>query len=413
MSQSGRRPAPSPLDGIDPKAAVYGAIVLVLLVVLVLLPAGGAFDLPNVDKAEDRTLEGTVIRVVEESPQSTPRGPAVFRRVEVEAEGNVITVETFRVRGDAGVEVSPGDRVVLGVAQGPAGEVFYISDHVRQPSLLLLAGAFAVMVVVVGRWQGALSLIGLTVSLLVIVRFIVPGILSGLNPILISVMGAIVIMFCTLYLSHGVDRKTTVALVGISIALALTALLGSGFMTAAHLTGLADEHSLTLSNLTGGNINPEGLLLAGIIIGALGVLDDVAVAQASAVFEIKRANPALRLLDVYGRAMNVGRDHIASTVNTLVLAYAGASLPLLMILATQAEPLSVLPNREYMATEIVRTLVGSIGIVAAVPVTTLLAAFAASRIGGPTAPRQASPLPSTTDGGVPDLLVPRTPRRDN
>jgi uncharacterized membrane protein len=280
---------------------------------------------------------------------------------------------------------------LLGVAQGPDGEVYFLSDHVRRPSLLLLAGAFALLVIVVGRFQGALSLVGMAISLLVIVQFIVPGILSGFSPILVSVVGAIVIMFSTLYLSHGVDRKTTVALLGVSASLGFTAILGSIFMAAAHLTGLADEHALTLSNLTGGQINPEGLLLAGIIIGALGVLDDVAIAQSSAVFELRRANPLLRPMELYDRAMNVGRDHIASTVNTLVLAYAGASLPLLMILATQAEPLGVLPNREYMATEIVRTLVGSMGIVAAVALTTALAAFVSGRSDPEPSPARTPP----------------------
>lgn len=399
----------SVIDGIDPKTAVYGAIAIVLFVVLVLLPVGGLFKLPDVDRAEDRSMEGTVLRIVEESREDTPRGPAVLRIVEVEAEGRLLTIETFRVRGDAGIEVSAGDRVVVSVVQGPQGEVYFLSDHVRRPSLLLLAGAFALLVVVIGRWQGALSLLGMAVSLLVIIRFIVPGILSGFNPIFISVAGAIVIMFCTLYLSHGVDRKTTVALVGITIALAFTAVLASVVMAAAHLSGLADEHALTLSNLTGGQINPEGLLLAGIIIGALGVLDDVAVAQASAVFEIKKANALLKPIELYSRAMNVGRDHIAATVNTLVLAYAGASLPLLMILATQAEPLGVLPNREYMATEIVRTLVGSMGIVAAVPITTLLAAYVVNRSDTSENAEDVSPAP-LPPAEVPELLVRRPPR---
>jgi uncharacterized membrane protein len=387
-----RRSAGSlPIKNRDARKLVYATIGVILLLVLVILPVSGVFDLPDVTRAEDRTVEGRVIRVVEESRETTPRGPAVLRTVEVAAEGRLVTIETLRVRGDAGIDVTAGDRVLLGVAQGPDGEVYFLSDHVRRPSLLLLAGAFALLVIVVGRFQGALSLVGMAISLLVIVQFIVPGILSGFSPILVSVVGAIVIMFSTLYLSHGVDRKTTVALLGVSASLGFTAILGSIFMAAAHLTGLADEHALTLSNLTGGQINPEGLLLAGIIIGALGVLDDVAIAQSSAVFELRRANPLLRPMELYDRAMNVGRDHIASTVNTLVLAYAGASLPLLMILATQAEPLGVLPNREYMATEIVRTLVGSMGIVAAVPLTTALAAFVSGRSDPEPSPARTPP----------------------
>jgi uncharacterized membrane protein len=214
-------------------------------------------------------------------------------------------------------------------------------------------------------------------SLLVIIRFIIPGILSGHHPVLISIIGALAIMVPMLYLSHGVSRKTTVALIGIVLSLGLSAALASLSIAASKLSGAATEESAMIRALTEGRINAEGLLLAGIIVGALGVLDDVAVAQASTVFELRRANPRLHRLDLFRRGMNVGRDHIASTVNTLVLAYAGAALPLLILLANQPEPLGILINREFIATEVVRTLVGSIGIVAAVPATTLLAALAA------------------------------------
>jgi uncharacterized membrane protein len=160
----------------------------------------------------------------------------------------------------------------------------------------------------------------------------------------------------------------------------LTALLARATISFGKLSGIASEDAVTLQILSDGAIDPRGLLLAGIIIGALGVLDDVTVSQASAVFELRHANPMLRTMDLFTRAMNIGRDHIASTVNTLMLAYAGASLPLLIILASQPEPFSTLINREFLATEIFRALVGSIGIVAAVPLTTLLASLAAGRL---------------------------------
>jgi len=217
-------------------------------------------------------------------------------------------------------------------------------------------------------------------SLLVIIRFIIPGILAGYDPVLISVIGAFVIMLPTLYLAHGINHKTTVALAGTAFSLALTAALASLCIVIAKLSGTASEEAAVLRSLSEGRINAEGLLLAGIIIGALGVLDDVTVGQASTVFELRRANPRLGITELYRRGMNVGRDHIASTVNTLILAYAGAALPLLIVLANQPEPVGTLINREFLATEIVRALVGSIGIVAAVPATTVLAALFASRM---------------------------------
>ncbi|HEY7293898.1 MAG TPA: YibE/F family protein, partial [Dehalococcoidia bacterium] len=176
-------------------------------------------------------------------------------------------------------------------------------------------------------------------------------------------------------LSHGINRKTTTALAGTAIALALTAVLASVSIGLARLSGLADDEASTLNIITRGGINAEGLLLAGMIIGALGVLDDVCVAQASAVFELRAANQALHGFELFERAMNIGRDHIASTVNTLFLAYAGAALPLLIILSLGTESASTLISREFLATEIVRTLVGSLGIVASVPLTTALAAW--------------------------------------
>jgi uncharacterized membrane protein len=212
-------------------------------------------------------------------------------------------------------------------------------------------------------------------SLLVILRFIIPGIASGADPVTISLIGAAVILATSLFLSHGVNGKTLTALAGTTASLVVTAILASLAIDMAHLTGLGDEDSRTLRILTQGAISSEGLLLSAIIIGSLGVLDDVCVAQSSAVFELRAANPFLGARDLFSRAMNIGRDHIASTVNTLFLAYTGSALPLLVILSLQTEPLGTLVNREFLSTEVLRTLVGSIGIVASVPVTTALAAF--------------------------------------
>jgi uncharacterized membrane protein len=333
------------------------------------------FETPDT-QSQGATSKAKIRQVLEDRTQSGARGTEYYQLLEVELDGQTLTIERVHTEGDANpLSLSAGDTVLVSWFEGPQGTSYFIADHARDTALWFLAIAFCGFVVLIGRWQGVTSLMGMAISLAVILRFIIPGIVSGFDPVTISVIGAATIMASSLFLAHGVNQKTTVALVGTTLGLALTAVLAVVSIDLARLTGLAEEEAATLDIITAGSINPKGLLLAGFIIGALGVLDDVAVAQASAVFELRRASPHLRARELFGRAMNIGRDHIASTVNTLFLAYAGAALPLLIILSLQTEPASVLVNREFMATEIVRTLVGSLGILAAVPLTTALAAF--------------------------------------
>jgi uncharacterized membrane protein len=357
-------------------------LIAIMLVILVVVVPAAEFDLPDVRGNFGETQRATVLRVLDESTSETPRGREHYQKLEVDVGGRAIVIEQTAVEGSAQRFVfGAGDKVLVTATSTPGGESYYIADYARESQLWILAGAFAVLVVAIGRWQGVTSLVGMAASLLVILRFIVPGIISGHDPVTISVIGAIAILISSLYLAHGINRKTTTALLGTAASLAITAALASFSVDFAELSGLADEQAVTLNIITNGGINAQGLLLAGMIIGALGVLDDVTVAQASAVFELQAANPALKVRDLFGRAMNIGRDHIASTVNTLFLAYAGAALPLLIILALQTEPVGTLVNREFLATEVIRTLVGSIGIVASVPLTTALAA-ASTRLDG-------------------------------
>jgi uncharacterized membrane protein len=192
----------------------------------------------------------------------------------------------------------------------------------------------------------------------------------------VALSAAVVIMAVTLYLTHGVRAKTTAAVMGTLIALALTVGLSWAFIELASLTGLSDEEA-RLASVSVGGLSLRGLLLAGIIIGTLGVLDDVTMAQSSTVFELRRADPQAGFGRLFGGAMAVGRDHVAATINTLFLAYAGASLPLLILFSSSPDPLPVIASSEVVAVEIVRTLVGSIGLMASVPVTTALASWLA------------------------------------
>jgi uncharacterized membrane protein len=281
---------------------------------------------------------------------------------------------TFDYTDQSGLEiVRVGRQVKLSVLEQPGQAPFYnIVDLERGRPMLLLAGIFVAAVLAFGRWQGVRSLIGLAASFVVIVSFIVPAILDGRSPVPVALVGSLAIMIVSLYLSHGLARKTTAAVVGTALALGLTGALAVAFVQAASLTGLASEEALN-ANFQVGGLSLRGLLLAGIIIGGLGVLDDVTMSQASLVFELRRANPAAPVGSLIRGSLAVGRDHIAATVNTLFLAYAGASLPLLILFATSGDPLTSVATSEVVAVEIVRTLCGSVGLIAAVPLTTLLA----------------------------------------
>ncbi len=381
------------------QVAVLTGVALLLLVVTFVVPAAANFEVAHPDTPQGPLVRGRVVEVISRESVPSERGNVERERLSVDIDGLRVVVDRTRAEGDIGqLDVGAGDRVLLSKIAGPDGDAYYIVDRVRQATLLWLMVAFVVAVIVTGRLVGVASLLGLAASMLVLLRFIVPGILSGHSPVFIAVVGAIVIMASTLFLAHGVNRKTVVALAGTAVALLFTAVLATVTIAAARLTGVASEDTAVLQVLSSERISASGLLLAGIIIGALGVLDDVTVAQASAVSEIRRANPLLGPLELYRRAMNVGRDHIAATVNTLVLAYAGASLPLLMLLAIQGESLTVELNREFIAIEVVRSLVGSIGLVAAVPLTTAIAAATIGRFGGASEEPPAPSAPGSLEG---------------
>jgi len=272
-------------------------------------------------------------------------------------------------------ELQPGDEVVLlDVATSPAQYRYSFVDFQRSTPLLWLVAAFVVVVVAFGRWKGVRALVGLAASAAVLIAFLVPALLRDEPAVPVALVATVAIGFLALYLAHGVNTGTTVALAGTLVSLALTSALAFGVAAATNLTGLADGRSQTL-RVTAEALDLRGLLVAGIVVGALGVLDDVTVSQVSIVAALRRANPGLSPRLLYREATRVGRDHVASTVNTLVLAYAGASLPLLLFFAQGDQPIGRLVTSELISVEVVRMLVGSIGLVASVPITTGLAAL--------------------------------------
>jgi uncharacterized membrane protein len=271
--------------------------------------------------------------------------------------------------------LSPGDHVVLRYsADAPAPFNYYFWDFQRSHALWALAALFAVVVVVVGRGRGVRALLGLIASLGVIVWFLLPSLLRANDALLVALVATVTVAIIALYLAHGVNTATTIALLGTLASLAIIVVLAAISVRVAHLTGLSDESAQVL-RVTAEAIDPRGLLIAGTVIGALGVLDDITVTQVSAVAELHDANPELGPSALYRRAIRIGRDHIASTVNTLILAYVGASLPLLLFFTQSGQSMGRVSAREVVAEEIVRTLVGSIGLVLAVPITTGLASW--------------------------------------
>jgi uncharacterized membrane protein len=361
--------------------AVVAAILVATVVGLILLwPSATA--LPDLGEPPEPLVSGRIldVEVVGVSDDPTFEGGSVA----------TVTVEVLEGPDEGAVidlvadltgypEFGAGDGVELARSVSPEGRVdYFITDFPRLPTLALLIGMFVAAVLLVGRFHGARSLLGLALSLFLVVRFIVPAILGGAHPPLVALVGALAVMVVTLYLAHGVNEMTTAAIVGTAGALTLTVVLGLVFIDLASITGFASEDAVFARQQVVG-LDLQGLVLAGLIIAALGVLDDVTVSQASTVFALHDTDRTLHFGALFNRAMKVGRDHIASVVNTLFLAYAGASLPLLVVFSTGGLGTGEIINSEVLAVEIVKTVVGSLGLIAAVPLTTALASAVAVR----------------------------------
>ncbi|MFW6082433.1 MAG: YibE/F family protein [Chloroflexota bacterium] len=367
--------------------AVLALLVLSAAAVVVMGPHIEQFSVPSdepLEPGETETMTGRVVEILEEGTVELGEGATQpYQRLQVRIEdgsmaGETVVVEegTTNVVGHARL-FEPGDRVFVERAVGPEQDRLYISDVIRLGPLLTVCVVFVALVVLVGRWKGLRSLMGSLLSLAVIFGFILPQIIAGRNPVVVSIVGSVVLLSVSTYLTYGANRKAHAAVVGMVISLALTGGLAWMFVGWTRLTGLGMEESAFLVMEFGPGIDLRGLVLGGIIIGSLGVLDDVCVGQASAVFELSKANPELGWLDLFQRSFNIGTDHIAAMVNTLLLAYVGGAMPLMLAFTIYQEPLTRRLNREPIAEEIVRTLVGSIGLVLAVPITGLVASLLA------------------------------------
>ncbi len=337
------------------------------------------------------TLTGTVEKILEEETSTINEVEGLYQKVEIKItskgdyKNRKVTIENEYYGQVNPLTYKEGDKLVLTLiiseekdtetGEVSVTETFYITDYDRTPAMLLLFIIFAALAILIGKIRGVFSLLSMVISFAVIFLFILPPIVQGADPVFTVIGYSLILIPITFYMTHGFQEKTTLAVISTAIALIITGLMSIIFVSMAHLTGFADEEAMLLSTTLGANYDMQRILLAGMIISMLGVLDDVTVSQAEVVKQLSEANKKMSIKELFAKAMSVGKTHIASMTNTLVLVYTGASFTLLMLfMNSEANAMEVL-NLEMVATEIVRTLVGSIGLMLAVPLTTILAVY--------------------------------------
>lgn len=327
----------------------------------------------------DEFIKAKIIKITEEGEQGPPSSRQAYQSLVVELlegadKGLQIEIPDTLVSGRP---FEAEERVVVIKINIPNEDPIYqIADRYRLPAIYLILFLFVIAGLALARFRGLMSFVALGFSILILSAYIVPRILAGHNTLLVILSGSFLIAFVSLYLAHGFNKRTTVALGSTLITLSIALALSVIFVKFARLFGLGSEDAYYLQALTSKSIDFRGLLLGGIIIGTLGILDDITTAQTATVEQIKRANPNLNQKELYSRGVKVGHEHIASLINTLVMAYAGAALPLFLLFSSTAnQPLWAILNSEFVAEEIIRTLIGSLALILAVPIATYLASY--------------------------------------
>jgi len=334
------------------------------------------------------TVRARVINIVEQGQTQIGGIEQVYQTVDVEIlEGEFINQRVIMDFGRS--QVMPEDYILevgdvilvsVGVSLVDQSTDAYFVDFTRERAIILILVVFVLIAYLVGSWTGLRSLLGMMIGFVVILLYIIPQILAGSNPVLVSIIGSIIFLGLSLYLVYGWKAMTHAAVISMAVALGLTGLLSYIFIRLARLTGFGNEDMMFLVQQSQTMVDMRGILLAGIIIGSLGVLDDLVVGQSSSVFQLHQANPSLSFNDLFNRAMVIGRDHVSASVNTLVLAYAGESLPMLLLFSITNVNLGMAINVSYIAEEIVRALAGTIGLFLSIPVATALACLWVTRV---------------------------------
>ena len=368
------------------------SFILTLVLGLSFVSSVLAQDFENEATSQDgEGLKAKVLEVITEEEKTREDG-SIYKQqnLRLEAVEGPRRGQEIIYYGISDIEVAnanfykAGDRVFVDIFQDELGEeTVYVVDFVRNKALYILAFIFVLAVIVVGRTKGIRALLSLFLSFVVILKFILPQILAGRDPFLVSLIGGLAIMAAIIYITEGINRKSHIAIFSVLLSLLLTLVLSVIFSNLARLTGLSQEDTIFLIGIGQVEINFRGLLLAGMLIGAIGVLDDIIVGQIEAVARIKEANPSLSPRKIFMLAYKIGNTHLGAIINTLFLTYAGASLSLLLLFVIHQETglsLTRALNSEAVTTEVIRTMVGSIGVMASMPIATFLAAYGMKKL---------------------------------
>jgi len=347
-------------------------IFLLILVTPALFPVSSRAQ-------SDIYLETKVISVEEQRQQEVLGNQVTYQKLKLlitkgDRKGETIIVENG-LMPIANLQIyQVNHRLLIAPSQDLAGNnVYSIVDYIRRDALFLVTIIFLIFTIVIARLKGLTSILAMLFSFFIIFALILPQILAGKSPILVTLIGSAIIIPVTFFLSHGFNQKTYIAVLSTLISLSVTGFLAMFFVQISHLTGFSTEEAAFLQARTLGSVNIKGLLLSGIIIASLGILDDITISQSAIIQQLIKTDPTQKVSQLFSSAMSVGRDHIASMVNTLILAYTGAAMPLLLLFVSGTRSFSEVVNYEIIAEEIIRTLVCSIGLILAVPLTTLLA----------------------------------------
>lgn len=365
---------------------VFGSIIFLHVLFPFSMHAQSITQSPPAPAKQDY-FRGKVIEIIKEEEKEIAGYKNFSQKARVQLtsgseKGKKVVVEQGGI-----VKITPqqklavGEKViVLKTSVAKSKDVYSVMDKYRLQNVLFVLFGFFLLVIAIAGKKGLGSIAGLCISFLVIIKFIVPQILNGHDPLLISILGSLIILVTTIYLAHGFSKKISVAVLSTFLSLVITGIFSYLFVFVGKLSGLGNENTFLLQ-FGPHNINLQGILLGGMIIGALGVLDDITTTQSATVFELAETDKKLSFSNLFAKGFSVGKEHITSLVNTLVLAYAGVSLGLFLLFEINPanQPYWVILNSEVIIEEVMRTLAGSIGLILAVPITTLLAAFAATR----------------------------------
>ncbi len=331
----------------------------------------------NVDYKEI-FVRGKVVEILKQGTQSINGISVYSEQLKVQmSEGKIVSINRSLDPKLSYQKSIKGSEVVIKKQEAGGKTQYFVYEPYRLNSLLYIAGFFLLFIVFVAGKRGVGAIIGLLISILVIGFYIIPQILAGQDPLIVCLIGSFIILLTSTYLAHGISVKTTIAVGATGISLLFAALISAYFVGLLHIFGLGSEEIYNLQ--MGNSINPKGLLLGSILIGTLGALNDITTTQAITMFTLVRENPKQKILDLFEKGMEIGKEHIASLINTLVLAYAGSSLAVFIFweLNPANLPWWVILNNEATVEEIVRSLAGSTALILAVPLTTLLAAWIA------------------------------------